>query len=210
MAGVETRPRIVALLGATGSGKSTVIKRELLIPVPRRLLVWDFSPISEYTPFGKQVDRRQFAAAVDAAAYAADMRLVLKPRMDPEIRAKEFELFCEAALKYGSYTVVVEELRFVTRPSWAPEPWSLAILTGRKLGLSIIGTSQRPAHIDKDFLSSATVVRVGNLGYDDDRKAAAIELGVPVEDVATLQPLDWIQLDRETRTLTRGRLFFPR
>jgi hypothetical protein len=210
MQGVANRPSIVAVLGATGSGKSTFVKRELLVPAPRRLLVWDFSPVSEYAAFGKEVNRAQFAAAVDAAGAHGNLAVVLKPSATRKIRALEFDLFCQAALAYGNYTVLVEEVGFVTEASYAPDWWRQCVLTGRKLGLRIIGTSQRPAQVDKHFLSNCTLIRTGciGFGYDEDIRTVARTLKLPEEEIARLQPLDWIQLDRDTRTYTRGRLTF--
>ena len=206
--GVANRPCIIAAMGATGSGKSEYVKRELLSPAPRRLLVWDLSPIDEYRSYGAAVTLSQLVAAGGAAGKGGDVRLVFKPSDDDKKRAAEFNIFCTLAMRLGNLTMLVEELKFVTRPGYAPMPWAHCVLTGRKIGLRVIGTSQRPAHIDKDFLGNATIIRTGCLGYEDDEIAVAKALRVPVEDVHRLQPLDWIEFERQTRLVTRGRLTF--
>lgn len=206
--GVANRPCIFASMGSTGSGKSEDIKRNWLSPAPRRLLVWDLSPIDEYRAYGASVTLSQLVAAGGAAGKGGDIRLVFKPSDNDKRRAQEFDIFCTLAMRMGNLTMLVEELKFVTRPSYAPMPWAHCVLTGRKMGLRLIGTSQRPAHIDKDFLGNATIIRTGCLGYEDDEIAVAKAVRVPVDDIHQLQPLDWIQFERETRQVTRGRLTF--
>jgi hypothetical protein len=206
----RTPPAIFLAVGSTGSGKTQWIKRTLLAPRPRRLLVWDFSPDDEYAGYGHQLPLGELIAEAAAAGQRHPVALVFKPSFDPTRRAREFDLFCTVAYRLGDLTLLVEELRFVTRPSWVPVPWQQCILTGRKRGLRIIGSTQRPAHIDKDTLGNATFLHVGALGYEDDVQTMARELGgrALAPELAALQPLEWIELDRRTRDLRRGRLVF--
>jgi hypothetical protein len=214
--GIANRPVIVAVMGSTGAGKSTYIKRTWLDPLPRRLMVWDGSPIDEYRSFGATVTLSQLVAAAGAAGKGGDIRLVFKPSDDAKIRAREFDIFCTLAMRLGSLTILVEELKFVTNPSYAPMPWANCLLNGRKMGLRVIGTSQRPAHIDKDFFGNATIIRTGVLGYPEDVKALAGPMRVTFEDIDALVPVDddsrtanhWIQFERRNRLVTRGRLTF--
>ena len=208
MTGVANRPFIVAALGATGSGKSLFVHALITRRAPRRLLVWDFSPEDEYARHCHYVGFGELVEELTAAGQRLPFALAVHPSPDPAIRARQFDLFCTAAYRVGSCMLVIEELRFVTKPSWAPVPWQQVILTGRKRGLEVIGTSQRPAHVDKDFLSSATLVHVGCLGYEEDEKTAARELRVPLEQLHALAPLDWIEADRSARParITTGRI----
>lgn len=207
MSGAATEPDIVAVLGSTGAGKTQYTKRYLLQPRPRRILVWDFSPESEYAELGHVLPLTEILAELDAAK-SRPFGLVFKPSFDDRRRAREFEIFCRAAYLHADMTVIFEELRFVTMPSFSPPGWRMLVLTGRKRGLRVIGTSQRPAHIDKDFLGNATRLHTGRLNYKDDVQVIAQELGVPFDQVATLKPLEWIELDRKTNLLTRGKLTF--
>lgn len=206
--GVANRPDIVAVLGATGSGKSLYVHAELRRRRPRRLLVWDFSPEDEYAQHCHYVTLGELLAEGAAAGRRGAFALALHPSADPKARARQFDIWCTAAYRLGDCTLVVEELRFVTKPGWSPVPWSQAVLTGRKRGLSIIGTTQRPAHVDKDFLSNATILHCGRLGYDDDVKTAAVELRVRPDQVPT-EPLAWVELDRTSGRLTHGRVSVP-
>lgn len=191
---------IVAVLGASGSGKSTFIKRTISRGHPR-LLIWD--PMVEYE--GQYVDG---LGDLLAGLKLKRFRLVFRPTSDPARRAQQFDLFCRAALAAGNLTLVVEELRFVTTPSRAPLGWAQACLTGRHKGLRVIGASQRPASIDKDFLGNCTAIRTGRLAYPEDVKAVAKAAGIAPAKIEALKPLDWIEKDMATGKMTSGVLTF--
>ena len=194
---------IIAVLGSSGSGKSTFIKRALARPKPGRLLVWD--PMREYGAFGETVTS---LAGLTAGMGRAKFKMVFNPHANPQAMARQFDLFCRAALAAGDLTMVVEELRFVTTPSRAPLGWAQVCLTGRHSGLTVYGASQRPASIDKDFLGNATRVRSGCLTYPEDIRAVAKAMRVPESDLAALKPLEWVEFDQKTRAITRGILKF--
>lgn len=169
---------IQAVLGASGTGKSHYVKSA--IKRDRRLLVWDIE--DEYPDLpaltlsqlpqafaGKKARRAKFICSADASR-----------------RAREFDLFCRIAFAAGNLRLVVEELRFVTTASRAPEGWAAITLRGRKRGIRTIGTSQRPAQIDKDFLGNCTLIRCGALEYPDDRKAVAPILRKSLDEIAAL------------------------
>ncbi len=194
---------ITAVLGSSGSGKSTFIKRALARPKPGRLLIWD--PMREYGAFGETVAT---LGDLVAAMKRAKFRLVFTPSADPKLMGRQFDLFCRAALAAGNLTLVVEELRFVTTPSRAPLGWAQVTLTGRHAGLTVYGASQRPASIDKDFLGNATMVHCGCLTYDEDFAAVAKVMRLPKADLAALKPLEWVEFDQKTRLHRRGTLKF--
>jgi DNA helicase HerA-like ATPase len=174
-----------AVLGSTGTGKSHYVKAQM--GKARRLLVWDIEdeydlpalPLSAIAAHlvGRKPGRYKFVCSGDAGT-----------------RARQFDLFCRLAFELGNVLVVVEELRFVTLASRAPEGWAMLTLRGRKRGIKIIGTSQRPAQIDKDFLGNCNYVRCGALEYPEDRKAVAPVLRCSVDDIAALtgyRCLEW-------------------
>ncbi len=202
--------RIIAVMGASGSGKSAAIKQHLARHRPPRLLIWD--PLQEYADYGVPV--RSMHQALDVMATR---RGRAKQRFGivfwPHPRAKgtwpqAFSFFCRLALAAGNCTLVVEELALVTQPHRAPEGWSEACLTGRHRGLEIIAASQRPASVDKDFFSNASKVRTGRLNYAADVRTMAQVLDVTADEIRALQPLEWIERDMQTGAITRGRLEF--
>jgi hypothetical protein len=129
--------------------------------------------------------------------------------MEPKLRERQFDWFCRAAYDLGRCTILVEELAFVTRPSYAPPAWSMMTCTGRHEGLAIIGTSQRPAQIDKNFLGNATLVHCGRLNYQEDAQVMAKVLWAPLTDILALADLEFIERDVRTQKNTRGRVELP-
>lgn len=196
---VSNKAHIMAVLGASGSGKSTFVKREISKGHPR-LLIWD--PLSEYD--GAHTSK---VHELLDALRKPKFRAVFRPSGDDKIRLAQFDLICRAALAAGNLTFVVEELRFVTTPSRAPLGWAKVCLTGRHKGLRVYGLSQRPASIDKDFLGNCTRVRSGRLAYAADVKAVAAAIG-NADQLAKLQPLEWIEKDMTTGKISRGVIKF--
>lgn len=204
---VANKASIVAVMGSTGAGKSTYVKQSLARANPRRLIIWD--PMREYNKLamvgGVHTALNDLVAACEKNSK---FRVTFRPSPDDKVRAQQFNVVCALAYALGDLTFVVEELRFVTTPSRAPLRWAECTLTGRHKGLRIIGTSQRPASIDKDFLSNATLIRTGLLTFPDDVKAVADCMQVSREDVAALLPLEWIEKDKQTGARRNGRITF--
>jgi hypothetical protein len=196
-------PAVIAVLGKTGSGKSAWVKQELKRRSPSRLIIWD--PLIEYTDAG-------VTSAVELLheLFAPKFRVVYHPPSDAGRRAAAFDLVCRAAYAAGNLTLVVEELRFVTTPSRAPAGWAQVTMTGRHRGLTVIGTSQRPASIDKDFLGNCTLVHSGALVYPEDAGAVAKVLQVNADDICNLAPLAYIERDMQTGKNRKGNISFQK
>lgn len=197
---VSNKAHIVAVLGASGSGKSTYVKRTIAKGHPR-LMIWD--PLAEYQ--GEITDRVTDALAM---LRQAKFRCVFRPSPDPAVRTVQFDLLCRASLAAGRLTLVIEELRFVTTPSRAPLGWAQVCLTGRHKGLKVYGLSQRPASIDKDFLGNCTAIRTGRLAYPEDVKAVSRAMGGHVSEIQALKPLHWLEKDMTTGRMSSGVLTF--
>jgi len=200
---------VFAVIGATGSGKTAYLKQLLAARKPARVLYWDFKR-RDFQNDGPVFTRmRELVEFLTPLIGDRDAPLcaVFNPSLDPRVRALEFNAWCHLALMLGKLTVVVEELRFVTAPSRAPEAWSLLVMTGRDLDLTVIASTQRPAHIDKDFLGNSTVVHCGRLEYPEDRDAVAKVLQIRSEDLAGLQDLDYVHRGSD-RVIKFGRLTF--
>lgn len=193
---------IIAVLGASGSGKSAWIKRQFA--KHRRIIIWD--AMHEYGAHGVVVS--ELARMCEIIAAGKQFAIVFQPVTDTAKRQQQFDMFCRIALAAGNLLLVVEELRFVTTPSRAPVGWAQVCLTGRHKGLKVIGASQRPASIDKDFLGNATVIHVGRLVYPEDVRAVSRASQIPEAQIADLKPLDWIEKDMTAGKFSRGRLTF--
>lgn len=200
----KNQASIVAVMGASGSGKSAWIKRELARTAPARLMIWD--PQHEYSQFGGVcTSLKACLEAVQAAQARGRFALVYQGH---GIDQRQFDAFCRIAYAAGNCTLVVEELAFVTRPERAPAGWASCTLRGRHRGLRIYGASQRPASIDKHFFGNATLIHAGRLNFEADVKTLANVLQVPREEIVQLAPLAWIERDMQTGRLTRGQISF--
>lgn len=197
---------IVAAFGATGTGKSTFIKAEL-IRAPGPHLIFD--PKHEYE--GGAVDEVAFLQRAGVMP-----RMVLRPSFDADLRVRQFDRFCFAALSVararGRVTVVADELHLVTAPGKAPRYWRELIETGRALGVSVYCASIRPAAVDKSLWVNATRIRAGRLNNEDDCRTVANSLGVPWRDLLTLKSgagvVEFVERDLLTGATKRGQLTF--
>ncbi len=81
-------------------------------------------------------------------------------------------------------------------------------MTGRHRGLRVIGASQRPASIDKDFLGNCTTIHTGRLAYHEDVRAVAKAMGGDEAGIAALKPLEWIEKNMQTGQISRGVIAF--
>ncbi len=198
-------PKIVAVMGDTGSGKSAFVKALLAELAPPRCVKWDFK--HEYDDGEVLLELAPLVEAMDAAGRGP-FSLIFRPSMNAKVRARQFDLVCRAVVDAGKLAFLVEELAFVTTPSYAPDGWALVTLTGRHDELLVIGTSQRPANIDKNFLGAATLIHCGCLGYIGDQKAVAEHMRIGVDEIHALKELEWIEYSKKTKEISRGKLTF--
>lgn len=196
---------VIAVIGATGSGKGVYIKNYALKKSDKRLLIWDY--MREYGPF---VDRSTDKLAdLVRGVGAAGFRMAFAPSFEDSLRARQFDTFCRAAHAAGNLRMVIEEMAFVTQPSSAPPGWKMCTSTGRHQKLRIIGASQRPAQVDKAFWSNCTEIHCGFLNYEEDQKVMAKVLGVTVDDVKGLEPLEYFHKNVRTKQINRGKVKVP-
>lgn len=194
--------RIDAILGASGSGKSSLIKIETVREKPARLMVWD--PKREYGAFGSTVATLAELAA--GAIGAARFRLVFHPARTRKAMREQFSLFCRIADQVRDVKVIADELADVTEPGWAPEGWEMLTRQGRHAGIGIQGASQRPADVDKSFYGNASRVVVFRLNAEGDVDRMAKLLGRPRAEVMSLAPLEYLERDMRSGTVTRKKL----
>lgn len=177
--GTRNKADIIAVIGASGTGKSSYIKGELLKKY-KRLIVW--SPLEKtdnYAAFcGGVVVNGKISELVNHVKAGTKAIVYVPTGSDSEIKT-QFDRFCRVVWEIEGATVLVEELSRVTMASWSPPAWKNLSTAGRHQGLTIIGTSQRPASIDKDFLGNCTEVRTYRVNYDNDAKVMADSLGLP-------------------------------
>lgn len=122
---------------------------------------------------------------------------------------QQFATFCRIAHAVPDLTAVVEELSYVTTATHAPPAWRALCVTGRHKGITIIGVSQRPTSVDKDFFSQCTTIHAGRLNTLRDQTTMAGMLNVTVEQYKALAPLEWIERNMSTGETSRGRVKIP-
>lgn len=178
-------------------------------PVRRRTIIWSpKEPIDNYAalyPASKVVrSSAEVMRHLMAAGKAGAVHVVFWPALNRERDEAQFGAVCKLAMQARNITLIVDELHTVTRPSWAPDGWSEAVMMGRGYGLEIFGLSQRPASMDKDFLGNCSSVWTGRLAHGDDAKAVAKTVRVPYGEILDLSGFQWVQRDNLTGKTTRG------
>lgn len=195
--GINDRADQTAIIGRSGSGKSHHVKQLLETERPGRLLVW--SPLEATDGYGRygQIVRLDIARLVShLAKHRTDnFAVVFVPdRTDDKRLLKHFDIFCGLAIALGKCApirLIVEELSLVTKAGWSPPRWRMISTEGRHHGIASIGLSQRPALIDKTFLSGATTIRCGALRSRGDLTTMSDQLDVPINDLRALRPGQW-------------------
>lgn len=180
----EHKADVRAYLGKTGNGKTRALLDDLHTLKPKRLIVWDYKHEYTATSFdrlGALCDHIRKNKLFEVAFRVDQVR--------EEVRKNDFEIICNVAYALGDVCLVVEELQFVTEASRAPDAWKRVCTTGRKRGMVIMGTSQRPASMDKHFLGNCSHITCCGLGFDDDAVTVAKSLpGVTPQDLMDLRP----------------------
>lgn len=196
------RPNILAYIGASGAGKSTSLKAHFKAARHTRWIIFDTQ--HEYDMFGAVTHTLGEVHRMLMEAGRGPVQIVFRPSADMKVARQQFDAICRMAHAAGFVALVAEELAFVTRPSGGEPGWMLVNLRGRLKGLVVYGTTQRPARVDKDFFGNATRIRCGRLNYATDQKVMADVLGVPVELIQALKPMEYIERDMTTGKVTTG------
>lgn len=199
---METKPLMVAAVGGRGTGKSAWVRQALEAAKPPRLLVWDLMGDHEWA--GPAMSLADAIRAMSARTFSVRVQ----PDPDDDTRAAQFDVFCRAAMAAGRLVVLVEELAFVTRPSWAPAGWRRLCLLGRHRGVWIFGTSQRPSQVDKEFFGNLDVTHCGRQTSEADARTMASLLGVRWQELQQLPDLAWIERRAGDVEAHRGVLSF--
>jgi hypothetical protein len=196
--GTHNDARIIGVVGASGMGKGATTKSEI-IPLHRGpWLVW--SPLEETDQYGKVLGVRAVRSLPEVVdAWRAGRSAVYEPPLNPKLIADRFDLFCRAVWHMPGAGVIVEELSRVTTPSWAPGAWRNLSTAGRHRGLTLVGTCQRPAQVDKDFFGNCSEIRCFRVNYENDARVMSNVLRLPPGAVLELQQLTYIRRDINAR-----------
>lgn len=175
----------------SGSGKTTWARQEIKRRRKdyRGLVVWD--PDEDHD-VNRLYSCREFARAL-ARAFRSGKQYRLG--LAVEATRENFEFFCACLMKLADarapILVVVEELADVTSTAKAGKHWGQLSRRGRKYGLDVIATTQRPQEADKTFINQAAITWAGVMKTLNDRKVMAGELDVSIGDLSGLKPLQY-------------------
>lgn len=207
MSGNANTAKVIAIMGSTGSGKTSYLRQVLAKRKRRRTIVW--SPkedIDQYSGLfgGTVVTTAGEALALLKAAGKGPVHIVFKPRLVRSVDEAQFDAVCKMAMLARNITFIVDELHTVTRPSWAPDGWRKLVMMGRGYGAEVFGLSQRPASVDKDFFGNLSTMHARRMAYADDAKVVARALSVQPAEVMALNGYQWLERDMLTGKVTRG------
>ena len=200
---------IVAVIGASGAGKTTYVMREIAKAKPKRVLIWDTK--GEFADEGHAQRVESLSDLIRLTKGKASFKLALVPYGAGKDLIQLFDLFTRLAHALGNLTVICEELSDVCRGgSCSAAGWRKCITQGRTAGLVIYALSQRPTLMDKDTLANASKIRCGRLGWKTDAKMLAPVMWCEESDLINLKPLEYVEFDSKTRQVEKGILTFPK
>lgn len=207
MSGNQNAAKVIAIMGSTGTGKTSYLRQVLNKRKRKRTMIW--SPkedIDNYAALygGQVVTTAGQALELLKAAGKGPVHIVFKPHLVRSVDEAQFDAVCKMAMLARNMTFIVDELHTVTKPSWAPDGWRKLVMMGRGYGAEVFGLSQRPASIDKDFLGNCSCVHVRRMAIAIDAKAVAHSLCVPWQEVMALSGYQWLERDMNTGKVTRG------
>ncbi len=200
--------------GSSRSGKSIKIMKE--VAKNPRVLVFDEK--DEWArPWDKKkeaYDRTKLKRGWKVAATKAELMELIKASGDRWKIAyvpkgnlhSNFDFWCRLAYSYGKkkpITIIAEELADVTTPAKAPDAWGNICRKILGFGCDVYAISQRPSESDKTAMGNASIVRTGRLRFLGDQEKMAKQIGVPLEEVKALKPMEFIQCN-EMNEISRG------
>ncbi|CAD9228375.1 MULTISPECIES: hypothetical protein [Burkholderia] len=200
---------IIGVIGRSRSGKGVWIKRYFLPKVRGPILVWSPLEISRPDDYAGEIggERVYTIQELVKALAAGKTRLVFVPSQDDAEREAQFDRFCRILENPGfkRWTVIVEELMLVTKPHKAPTAWkSMTTAGAHSREMTLIGVSQRPAQVDKDFLGNCTEIHCYAVSNVADAKVMADVLFVDKAEILGLQKFHYIHRDAEKGEVTTG------
>lgn len=200
--------QFIAIIGTTGCGKSTELKKRLKQKQRPRTLIW--SPkeaVDNYAAFypGSKIVHTagEVLDIIGKAGKASKFHIVFVPTLNQKRDMELFSIVCKIVLAAKNITLIAEELHSVTTASNAPDGWRKINFMGRAFGVEVFGLSQRPASVDKSFMGSLSELWCGRLSHPADQKAMAEVLGVDKSEVSALVGYQAIVRDMQSGKRTR-------
>jgi hypothetical protein len=176
-------------------------------------LVWDsgfdFLPALHLTPFRSVRDLGTLVTHQVRNPEGLPQRIAYTG----PVTVEHFISFCKLAFvwlkSHPHSTLVVDELSDVTNPGKATRGWGEIVRKHRKfLYGRVFAITQRPAESDKSIMGNATKIHVGPMNLESDEDYMAKYLRVPAAEIAALNDLEYIELNKRTKQISRGTVTF--
>jgi len=204
---------VVVCCGCSNSGKSTFAIRYLLNEKFTCRFIFD--PSGEYAD---KFQQRACSTAAELRAAVATGWVVFDPHTvfpgDPQ---RAFEMFCEwswtvSGSLRGQKILFADEVWKFCSPNKIPKPLAQIIQDGRKKGIGLIATTQRPNRLNESIIAEATEL----VGFQLTGENAIEYLRkncpeFPVDDLADFQKtplLHYIGQNLKSGAIMRGVLRF--
>lgn len=197
---------LTAISGRSRSGKTAWAIREAR--KASRVLVWDVEDQFSHAPgFVRVTGRAALLKLVTTHKGPGKFAYVPGPAL-----SREFNFWAGAVLHWGRYLgpclAVAEELADVSTPAKAPANWGVLLRRGLKRGIDIFAISQRWQEADKTAVGNATRFVMFGQATAEDEAYLSRKTRVPVEELAALNPLEFIIYTVADKRRKKGRLRF--
>lgn len=204
----QLKASIHAVIGGTGSGKTTTVLQAVKRGKPTRIMVWDtkgeFALELGYKPVRTI---KELSDVLLAAGVRGQFKVAFQPSGDSKKMRRDFSRFCLLAFYRKNVWVIAEELSDVTDAGWSPEGWKKVVTQGRTEGVTIYGLSQSPALIDKTFFTNCTSVQSGRVNSKGHARVMADVLDCKPEDIMRLEDGQFIRVQFSPRLIEKGSVF---
>lgn len=200
---------IHAVIGATGSGKTSHVMQCIKRAKPQRLIIWDTKGEFAREGYAQPVTKiSQVADILLKAKETGRVKIAFQPSGNVEMMKRDFSRLCYLAMSFKNCWFIAEELAEVTTAGAAPAGWRKLTTQGRSEGVTIYGLSQSPAWVDKFFWGNCTSIRTGRLTFAAHVKTMAEVMGVDKQEISDLPDLHYIHMTTSPKVLTRGKITF--
>ena len=203
----SNKAEIIAVIGASGSGKTSYVMREIKRRRPRRLLVWDRKGEFAAEGYADPVENLgEVARMLVAAGRNGAFRIAYRPNGGEIEMRKHFDLFCRMAFRVKSLVLIAEELADVTTATHAVQGWREVTSQGRSEGLTVYGLTQQPASVDKHFFGNCSSIWCGRINFKAHLRTMASAMDVTEDEIRRLTPLHFYYRDLATGKTRAGKL----
>lgn len=192
----------VSVFGLSGCGKSS-LTRQIAGIYPRRL-IFDRMREWESVPGSHAVSSfQEFARAYKQVFEQEEFTITFRPRpgsnqdwLLSEVDAI-LSLVYQVEEKDRQGIVLIFEEAWLYAPHHAMPEWLMEILlTGRKLGISVLANAQRPANVSRTLTSQCRHVFIGQISDARDRQYFRETLGRDIDPPAKYE-FWWYRLGQE-------------